>query len=243
MDAQNQQPLAPVIIGIAGGSGSGKTTVAFRVREACPGKTIQIIHHDSYYKDNSHLSLEERAQINYDHPKAFETELLVEHLAALKRGEPVQIPRYDYAIHSRLPETDLCEPADIIFVEGILVLESKILRKMMDIRLYVDVDADERVLRRMNRDITERGRTMESVIDQYLNVVRPMHLQFVWPSKRYAHLIIPEGGHNAVAIDLIATKIKNIIRERDRLRALDQDVRAARAEELSRQPDNPNTTP
>ena len=212
MDAQNQQPLAPVIIGIAGGSGSGKTTVAFRVREACPGKTIQIIHHDSYYKDNSHLSLEERAQINYDHPKAFETELLVEHLAALKRGEAVQIPRYDYAIHSRLPETDLCEPADIIFVEGILVLESKILRKMMDIRLYVDVDADERVLRRMNRDITERGRTTESVIHQYQTTVRPMHLRFVEPSRRYADVIIPEGGFNEVAMDMVIARIESLLR-------------------------------
>lgn len=229
MEAPNQQPLAPVIIGIAGGSGSGKTTVAMRVRESCPGKTIQIIHHDSYYHDNSHLPLEQRAEINYDHPKAFETMLLVEHLSALKRGEAVNIPRYDYSIHSRLPETDLCEPADIIFVEGILVLESSILRKMMDIRLYVDVDADERVLRRMRRDINERGRTMESVVDQYLNVVRPMHLQFVWPSKRYAHLIIPEGGHNAVAIDLIATKTKNIIAERDRLRALDKELQQAKS--------------
>jgi len=233
MEAPIQQPLAPVIIGIAGGSGSGKTTVALRVRESCPGKTIRIIHHDSYYHDNSHLPLEQRAQINYDHPKAFETDLLVEHLAALKKGEPVEIPRYDYSIHSRLPETHHCEPADIIFVEGILVLESKILRKMMDIRLYVDVDADERVLRRMNRDITERGRTMESVIDQYLNVVRPMHLQFVWPSKRYAHLIIPEGGHNAVAIDLIATKTKNIIAERDRLRALDKELQQAKAAQMN----------
>lgn len=238
MDAPNQQPLAPVIIGIAGGSGSGKTTVALRVREACPGKTIRIIHHDSYYHDNSHRPLEERAKINYDHPKAFETTLLVEHLAALKRNETVHIPRYDYTIHSRLPEADVCEPADIIFVEGILVLESKILRKMMDIRLFVDVDADERVLRRLNRDITERGRTLESVVDQYLNVVRPMHLQFVWPSKRYAHLIIPEGGHNLVAIDLIATKIKNIIRERDRLRALNRTLQDTRAEEIARNPEN-----
>ena len=238
MEAPNQQPLAPVIIGIAGGSGSGKTTVALRVREACPGKTIRIIHHDSYYHDNSHLPIEARAEINYDHPKAFETKLLVEHLSALKRGETVAVPRYDYSIHSRLPETKPCEPADIIFVEGILVLESTILRKMMDIRLYVDVDADERVLRRLNRDITERGRTMESVIDQYLNVVRPMHLQFVWPSKRYAHLIIPEGGHNTVAIDLIATKIKNIIAERDRLRALDKTIQETKAEEMSKRPDN-----
>ena len=231
MDDAKQQPLPPVIIGVAGGSGSGKTTVAYRVRENCPGKTIKIIHHDSYYKDNSQLPIEERAAINYDHPRAFETKLLVEHLGALHRGESVEIPRYDYSIHSRLPETDTCEPTDIIFVEGILVLESKILRKLMDIRLYVDVDADERVLRRLKRDITERGRTMESVVEQYLNVVRPMHLQFVWPSKRYAQLIIPEGGHNTVAIDLIATKINDIIRERDRLRALDSQIQQAKVEE------------
>ncbi len=234
MDVANKKPLPPVIIGVAGGSGSGKTTVAYRVREACPGKTIQIIHHDSYYKDSSHLPVEERAAINYDHPRAFETKLLVEHLLALSRGESVEIPRYDYSIHSRLKETDPCEPADIVFVEGILVLESKLLRKLMDIRLYVDVDADERVLRRLRRDITERGRTMESVIDQYLNVVRPMHLEFVWPSKRYAQLIIPEGGHNTVAIDLIATKINDIIRERDRLRALDNQVQQAKAEAENR---------
>ena len=224
-----QQSLPPVIIGIAGGSGSGKTTVALRVREACPGKTIRIIHHDSYYYDNSHLPIEERAAINYDHPKAFDTTLLVEHLEALRRGEPVQVPRYDYSLHSRLPETDLVEPADIVFVEGILVLESTILRKIMDIRLYIDVDSDERVLRRMRRDINERGRSMDSVIDQYLTVVRPMHLQFVWPSKRYAHLIIPEGGHNRVAIDLIATKINDIIRERDRQRTLNQELRGLKA--------------
>lgn len=219
MKAEDQAPLPPVIIGVAGGSGSGKTTVALRVREACPGKTIQIIHHDSYYLDNSHQPLEQRAQINYDHPNAFETSLLIEHLRALRAGRTVQVPRYDYSIHSRLAETDTCEPADIVFVEGILVLESRQLRDLMDIRLFVDVDADERVLRRMKRDTTKRGRTMESVMEQYLTVVRPMHQQFVSPSKRYAHLIIPEGGHNKVAIDLIATKILNIIRERDQLRA------------------------
>ena len=237
MEAPVKQPLAPVIIGIAGGSGSGKTTVALRVRETCPDKTIRIIHHDSYYHDNSGLSLAERAKINYDHPKAFETNLLVEHLGALRRGEAVDIPRYDYASHSRLPEADRCEPADIIFVEGILVLESKILRQLMDIRLFVDVDADERVLRRLRRDTQDRGRTVDSVIQQYLEVVRPMHLQFVWPSKRYAHLIIPEGGHNAVAIDLIANKIQNIIRERDRLRALDQQLQQAKREHLAPKPE------
>ncbi len=225
-------PLPPVIIGIAGGSGSGKTTVALRVREECPGKTIRIIHHDSYYLDNGHLPLEERAKINYDHPNAFETTLLVSHIKELQAGRSVQLPQYDYGSHSRRRETKTIDPPDILFVEGILVLESAQLRELMDIRLYVDVDADERVLRRLKRDTRERGRTVESVIDQYLNVVRPMHLQFVLPSKRYAHIIIPEGGHNQVAIDLIATKILNIIRERDRLRALDREVRQARSAAL-----------
>jgi uridine kinase len=211
-------PLPPVIIGIAGGSGSGKTTVALRVREVSPGKTIRIIHHDSYYHDNPGLPLEERAQINYDHPRAFQTELLIEHLQALRRGRPIQKPLYDYATHSRRPDTERVDPADIVFVKGILVLENAALRELMDIRLYVDVDADERFIRRLRRDVEERGRSVESVIRQYLTMVRPMHLQFVEPSKRYAHIIIPEGGYNRVAIDLIAVKIADIIRERDRLR-------------------------
>jgi uridine kinase len=212
-------PLPPVIIGIAGGTGSGKTTVALRVREACAGKTIRIIHHDSYYHDNSHLPLEERARINYDHPNAFDTPLLVAHLETLRRGSAIEVPIYDYSIHSRRPETKRIDPADIIFVEGILVLESEGLRGLMDIRLYVDVDADERFIRRLRRDVEDRGRTVDSVIEQYRDVVRPMHLQFCEPSKRYAHIIIPEGGHNRVAIDLIATKIADIIRERNRHRA------------------------
>ena len=201
---------SPVIIGIAGGTGSGKTTVALRVQQAAPGKTVQIIHHDSYYHDNSHLSLKDRAKINYDHPNAFDTALLVEHLKTLKQGEDVDVPVYDYSIHSRLPEARRVEPADIIFVEGILVLEAEALRELMDIRLYVGVDADERFIRRLQRDISDRGRTVESVIDQYMSVVRPMHNQFVNPTKKYAHLIIPEGGHNQVAIDLIAAKIQAI---------------------------------
>ena len=219
MNDTGQKPFPPVIIGIAGGTGSGKTTVALRVREVSPGKTIRIIHHDSYYHDNSHLPLQERAKINYDHPYAFDTALLIEHLQAVRRGETIQIPLYDYATHCRKPMTKKIEPANIIFVEGILVLENEQLRELMDIRLYVDVDADERFIRRLRRDTTERGRSTESVIEQYLNVVRPMHLQFVSPSKRYAHVIIPEGGYNQVAIDLIATKIADIIRERNKLRS------------------------
>jgi uridine kinase len=211
-DPHTQQP--PVIIGIAGGTGSGKTTVALRVQEAAPGKTVQIIHHDSYYRDNAHLKIEDRAKINYDHPSAFETELLVRHIKELKAGRAVDVPIYDYSVHARTAENRNVEPADIIFVEGILVLEPEELRDLMDIRLYVGVDADERFIRRLKRDIAERGRTLESVINQYMSVVRPMHQQFVNPTKKYAHLIIPKGGHNAVAIDMIAAKINSIIRER-----------------------------
>ena len=235
MEIPEQKPLPPVIIGIAGGSGSGKTTVALRVREASPGKTIRIIHHDAYYLDNSHLSAAERTAINYDHPNAFETTLLVEHLRRLRRGEPVDMPQYDYATHCRERQTKRLEPADIVFIEGILVLENEQLRNLMDIRLYIDVDADERLIRRLRRDTNERGRSVESVLEQYLRVVRPMHLQFCAPSKRHAHIIIPEGGHNQVAIDLIATKIADIARERDRLRArlVQEGPGAARDSNLS----------
>ncbi len=204
----------PVIIGIAGGSGSGKTTVGLRIMEEAPGQTVLILHHDSYYRDNSHLPLKDRAKINYDHPAAFETELLIDHLKSLKQRRAVEIPTYDYAAHSRRPETVHQDPADIIFVEGILVLESQALRELMDIRLYVDVDADERFIRRLRRDTAERGRTLDSVVEQYQKVVKPMHQQFVEPSKRFAHLIIPEGGHNRVAIDLIANKIAGVLRSR-----------------------------
>jgi uridine kinase len=209
-------PQPPVIIGVAGGSGSGKTTVAERVREAAPGRTVAILHHDSYYRDSSHLAPEDRARINYDHPQAFETDLLVRDLMLLRAGEPVAVPVYDYATHSRTGVTRIIEPADIVFVEGILVLEHDALRNLMDIRLFVDVDADERLMRRLERDIQERGRSLASVMRQYREVVRPMHLQFCEPSKRYAHLIIPEGGHNRVAIDLITSKIAEILRERRR---------------------------
>lgn len=225
MNGPEWHPLPPVIIGVAGGSGSGKTTVAVRLREAFPERTIQIIHHDSYYHDSSHLPMEERLSVNYDHPGAFDTDLLVRHLEMLRRGEAIEVPRYDYSTHSRVPEAIRIEPAHIVFVEGILVLESAALRDLMDIRLYVDVDADERVLRRLVRDIQERGRSLESVIDQYLGVVRPMHLQFCAPSKRYAHLIIPEGGHNQVAVDLIAAKIQEVFHERDRLHEAGRSAR------------------
>jgi len=204
----------PVIIGIAGGTGSGKTTVAHKVRDVAPVRSVEIIHHDSYYHHKPELSFDDRAKINYDHPNAFDTALLVEHLGQLKAGNSVEAPIYDYATHSRVEETRLVESADVIFIEGILVLESKALRDLMDIRLYIGVDADERFIRRMQRDVKERGRSLDSVVSQYLNVVRPMHQQFVNPTKKFAHVIIPEGGHNSVAIDLIATKISNILRDR-----------------------------
>lgn len=204
----------PIVIGIAGGSGSGKTTVAHRVQERFPQNTVEIIHHDCYYVDRPELDLEQRAAINYDHPNAFETGLLVEHIAQLRAGNVVQRPQYDYSTHRRAPETAPVLPADILFVEGILVLESRVLRETMDIRLFVDVDADERFIRRMGRDISERGRDLQSVIQQYRTTVRPMHQQFVEPSKRYAQIIIPEGGHNAVAIDMISAKVHEILARR-----------------------------
>jgi uridine kinase len=201
----------PIVIGIAGGSGSGKTTVAHRVQERFPQNTVAIIHHDCYYFDRPELGLDERAAINYDHPNAFETELLIEHIARLRDGQIVDRPAYDYASHRRFEATETVLPADILFVEGILVLESAALRDTMDIRLFVDVDADERFIRRMGRDITERGRDLDSVVHQYRTTVRPMHQQFVEPSKRYAQIIIPEGGHNAVAIDMISAKVQEIL--------------------------------
>lgn len=212
---QSAQPEhRPVVIGIGGGSGSGKTTVALRVQERFPDHTVEIIHHDSYYRDHGELSPEERAAINFDHPSAFETHLLVEQLEELRAGKAIQRPEYDYREHRRSSRTVRVEAGDIIFVEGILVLESRELRSRMDIRLFVDVDGDERILRRLRRDMHERGRSMEAVVSQYRDTVRPMHLQFVEPSKRYAHVIIPEGGHNSVAIDMICAKVRDILAHR-----------------------------
>lgn len=205
----------PVFIGMAGGTGSGKTTVTQAILGQLPGESVTLIEQDSYYRNLSHLPFSERIKNNFDHPEAFETELLVQHLGALSRGETINKPLYDFVTHTRRAETTPVEPRDIIVVEGILVLEDQRLRDMLDIKIFVDTDADVRILRRMVRDINERGRTMDSVINQYLTVVRPMHLQFVEPSKRYADIIIPEGGENRVAIDIIAAKIGSIIAERE----------------------------
>jgi len=205
----------PVIIGVAGGSGSGKTTVCNKIYDYFSGKSIIILEHDSYYRDQSDLSFEERLETNYDHPFAFDTDLLVEHLQKLQRNESIEVPVYDYKRHTRSDETIHVEPQDVIILEGILILEDKRLRDLMDIKLYVDTAADLRIIRRIERDINERDRSLESIINQYLSVVRDMHEQFIEPSKKYADIIIPEGGHNQVAIDLVITKIRMIFQERN----------------------------
>lgn len=201
----------PVIIGITGGTGSGKSTVARAIFDSIHERNVSIIEQDCYYKDLSHLLPEERVNVNYDHPLAFDIELLISHLEKLLAGQSIEKPQYDFTIHNRKKETVTVEPKDVIIVEGILVLDSPKLRELMDIKIFVDTDADVRIVRRIQRDIEERGRTLDSVINQYLGIVRPMHLEFVEPTKRYADIIIPEGGHNKVAIDIMVAKIKSII--------------------------------
>ncbi|MGN7388494.1 uridine kinase [Sporosarcina sp. SAFN-015] len=201
----------PLVIGIAGGSGSGKTSVTHRIYDVFKEHSVVVIEQDFYYKDQSHLEFEERLRTNYDHPLAFDTDLLIDHIGKLLDREPIEKPVYDYALHTRSDRKIAIEPKDVIILEGILVLEDERLRNLMDIKLFVDTDADLRIIRRLMRDINERGRTIESVIEQYLSVVRPMHNQFIEPTKRYADIIIPEGGHNEVAIDLMVTKIKTIL--------------------------------
>lgn len=204
----------PVVIGVAGGSGSGKTSVTKSIFEHFQGHSILMIEQDYYYKDQSQLPFEERLKTNYDHPLAFDTDLLIDHIEKLLRYEGVEKPVYNYAMHTRSDETILVEPKDVIIIEGILILEDERLRNLMDMKLYVDTDADLRIIRRLVRDIQDRGRTMDSVIEQYVNVVRPMHNQFIEPTKRYADIIIPEGGHNHVAIDLMVTKIQTILEQK-----------------------------
>lgn len=204
----------PVVIGVAGGSGSGKTSVTKSIYDFFKGHSILMLEQDYYYKDQAHLPFEERLKTNYDHPLAFDNDLLIEHIQKLLRYEKINKPVYDYAVHTRSNEVIAVEPKDVIILEGILVLEDERLRNLMDIKLFVDTDADLRIIRRLSRDINERGRTMDSVIDQYVNVVRPMHNQFIEPTKRYADIIIPEGGHNHVAIDLMVTKIQTILEQK-----------------------------
>ncbi|KIL75400.1 uridine kinase [Bacillus badius] len=204
----------PVVIGVAGGSGSGKTSVTKSIAEHFQGHSVMVIEQDYYYKDQSHLPFEERLKTNYDHPLAFDNDLLISHIEKLIRYEAAEKPIYDYARHTRSAETVRMEPKDVIILEGILVLEDERLRDLMDIKLFVDTDADLRIIRRMIRDIKERERSFESVVDQYLNVVRPMHNQFIEPTKRYADIIIPEGGQNHVAIDLMVTKIQTVLEQK-----------------------------
>lgn len=203
----------PVLIGITGGTGSGKSTIAKEIYKSFGEDCIAMIEQDSYYKDQSNLTSEERVKTNYDHPDAFDTKLLVEQLSQLINGEAVEKPIYDFEIHNRVKETVRIEPRDIIILEGILVLQEEILRDMLDIKIYVDTDPDVRFIRRMVRDVKERGRTIDSVITQYLTVVKQMHEQFTENTKRYADIIIPEGGHNKVAIDIITANIKQILQK------------------------------
>ena len=203
----------PIIVGVAGGSGSGKTTIAQTIYKRLGPENVAYIPHDAYYHDLSHIPPEDRRRRNFDHPDALDTPLLIHHLHQLKRGEPVDIPVYDFATHTRRPETRRVEPRPIILVEGILVFVEPALRDLMDIKIFVDTDPDIRFIRRLLRDIQERGRTMESVIEQYLSTVRPMHLEFVEPSKRYADIIIPEGGFNTVALDMVIARLRSMLQQ------------------------------
>lgn len=203
----------PVVIGIAGGSGSGKTTVIRRILQALPVTTTSVIPHDAYYKDLGTLPLEERKKINYDHPEALDTDLLLEHLHTLLSGGEILKPVYDYNEHRRRSEVDRITPTPIIIIDGILVLAEKALAAMMDIKIFVDADSDVRLLRRIRRDIAERGRTIDDIIEQYEATVRPMYLQFVEPSKRRADIIIPRGGFNSVAIDMVVSRIRTLLED------------------------------
>ena len=206
--------MSTLVLGIAGGTGSGKSSIARRLTEGLPGDAVLTIDHDSYYKDQSHLSPEDRPKVNFDHPDTLDNDLLVQHLSKLKASEPVEIPRYDFRSHMRQIDTRHAEPTPIILVEGILTFVDERVRKLLDIKIFVDTDSDIRVFRRIRRDIEQRGRSFQSIREQYYATVRPMHLQFVEPSKRWADLIIPEGGDNTVAIDLILGKLRDVLARR-----------------------------
>ena len=201
----------PIIIGVTGGSGSGKTSVSRAIFNNFPDHSIMMLEQDSYYKDQSHLSFEERLNTNYDHPFAFDNDLLIQHVGDLLNYKAIEKPVYDYVAHTRSQATIIQEPKEVIILEGILILEDERLRDLMDIKVYVDTDNDIRIIRRIKRDMEERGRTLDSVIEQYLTVVKPMYHQFIEPTKRYADIIVPEGGENHVAIDLITTKVASFL--------------------------------
>jgi uridine kinase len=201
-----------LVIGIAGGSGSGKTTVAQEILQRVGPDRIAFLQHDSYYKDLSGLPPVQRAAVNFDHPHSLETELLIEHIASLRDGNAVEVPIYDFSTHSRTTKTYTVQPRRVILVEGILIFTEAALRCMFDVKIFVDTDSDLRFIRRLERDIAERGRTTESVIKQYQLTVRPMHLEFVEPSKRYADIIIPEGGHNTAALDMVVARVESLLK-------------------------------
>ena len=201
----------PIVFGVAGGTASGKTTVARAILEAVGASQIAYLPHDAYYKDMSHLSLEERAQLNFDHPNSLESKLMVKHIKGLLEGKDVHVPVYDFTTHRRTEETILVEPSPIILVDGILIFTKRRLRELMDIKVYVDTDPDVRFIRRLQRDIQERGRSLDSVVSQYMDTVRPMHLKFVEPSKRYADVIIPNGGLNRVAMEMVVSRLRDLL--------------------------------
>ena len=201
----------PIVFGVAGGTASGKTTVARAILEAVGASQIAYLPHDAYYKDNPHLSLEERAQVNYDHPNSLESNLLVKHIHALLKGQTVHVPVYDFTHHRRTPQTVLVEPAPIILVDGILIFTKRKLRELMDIKIFIDTDADVRFIRRLTRDMEERGRSQIAVVEQYMDTVRPMHLKFVEPSKRFADVIIPHGGLNLVAMEMVVSRLRELL--------------------------------
>ena len=196
-----------MVIGIAGGSGSGKTTITKKLIQHF-GNDVSVIHHDNYYKEHHDMSYEERSKLNYDHPDSFDTDMLVEAVKELKRGHSVVCPVYDYTVHDRSDKTVTVNPAKVVIVEGILIFSCKELCRQMDIKIYVDTDADVRILRRIMRDVRDRGRSLDSVVNQYLSTVKPMHEQFVEPSKRNADIIIPEGGHNLVAMEMVMERVR-----------------------------------
>lgn len=206
----------PVIVGVAGGTASGKTTISEAILDRVGRERVAFIQHDSYYRDLGHLAFEDRCRINFDHPDSLESDLLVAHLDGLCAGESVQVPLYDFSLHTRRTETRRVDPHPVILVEGILIFAEKALRERFDIKVYVDADADLRFIRRLRRDVSKRQRTVDSVIEQYLNTVRLMHLEFVEPSKRYADVIVPTGGYNTIAVDMVATRVRAMVEAESR---------------------------
>ena len=201
----------PIVIGVAGGTGSGKTTVSQAILSRVGSQRIAFLQHDSYYRELSHLAAEERSQINFDHPNSLDNDLLVQHLDELCRGNAVEVPIYDFTTDNRCADVMHVLPQPVVVVEGILIFAERALRDRMDVKIYVDADADMRFIRRLQRDIAERGRSIQAVVDQYLNTVRPMHLEFVEPTKRYADIIIPRGGLNAIAIDMVVARVERML--------------------------------